>query len=118
MDRLSLLHRTGQLWEFNLWLSAVMAAGLALGARRWVLSGLSYVPDEELRSALEVVVWFGPVPFSFLTSIIALLPIRCPRCKTKWLWRASSTQDSRQWNTCLLSLTECPSCPYPEPPRD
>lgn len=44
--------------------------------------------------------------------LLALLFIRCPRCGSRWLWKAVSQQEHSQWLSTLLSNSTCPSCAY------
>ena len=49
----------------------------------------------------------------------ACLSIRCPRCRSPWLWRAVNSRDhSFNWLVLMTTQTQCPDCGWPgEVPR-
>ena len=42
--------------------------------------------------------------------IIACVFVRCPHCKTPWVWLAVSKQSPGRWYQWLMELGHCPTC--------
>ena len=40
--------------------------------------------------------------------------IRCPACRTQWVWNAMRQQSASRWLYALLSARVCPVCGYPD----
>ena len=47
---------------------------------------------------------------SLVGFVVACIFIRCPKCKTAWVWMAVSKQSPSKWLQWLLTLNHCPTC--------
>ena len=100
----SILYRTQQSWKLT-----VAAGGIIISG---VLVTLSLIrinlPPTRVSQQLGIV--GGLV--SLLSFAFPLATIRCPKCGSHWLWRATM-QKEINWRQWLLSQRVCPKCQSP-----
>jgi len=98
----SIIKKTGQMWKLNLafMLTILGAASLFYGIN---------IADAQPDSLAVSLVLCGII-VALASLIFGIVSIRCPNCKTPWLWQGISGKSSNQWLIWLLSRTECPKC--------
>ena len=58
-------------------------------------------------SALMALIVFG-----FIGLLFAFLAIKCPVCRSHWVWVAANERNKSEWPMWFLKLRECPKCGY------
>jgi hypothetical protein len=101
----SYLKRTGKTWKFYLFFIGFPLLGLAPVAL--VLNGS--IGDQGTRSMLFITLGLA---FAAIGFILAVVTIRCPKCKTALLWKAVKEQSHQQWFLWLVQLEACPVCKH------
>ena len=89
----SLLKRTNQAWKLRIMYGGLVVAG--------ALMVLGRSMTERLTTEQVVAITLSGVLVGLASLAFACLGIRCPACKSRWLWRVVSTEKSGDW---LLSL--------------
>jgi len=95
----SIVTKSGQLWKFWLGLSGVMIGGLSM------MIGLVILKHE-----IGIILLLSGSVIAVMSFVFECMAIRCPGCKSRWLWTAIKSQDSSNWLWWLFSQTECPTC--------
>ena len=98
----SLLKRTNQAWKLRIMYGGLVVAG--------ALMVLGQSMSESLTTEQVVAITLSGVLVGLASFAFACLGIRCPKCKSRWLWRAVSTEQSGEWLLSLQSQQSCPAC--------
>ena len=94
-----LLRATHQFWKLQLFLN-----WLFLGITIFALSFLSTFKQHQLAlTLLYLAVTGSGIAF-------AIISIRCPKCRIRWVWWAASNVKNGRWFTWLKNETQCPGC--------
>lgn len=99
----SLLARTRQTWKLRTAITSWLLAPVLMVAP-WAL-GLS---SESLSHGALLLATLAAAN-GFVLSFI----IKCPRCRTRWFWRAMQSRAPGDWHEALKSQSICPTCSYP-----
>ncbi|HXQ39584.1 MAG TPA: hypothetical protein VN843_36635 [Anaerolineales bacterium] len=99
----SYLKRSGQLWKFYLF-----ALGLPLAGFVSFTVGLNGIGQHNVNLAIFFIL-FG-LSLSLLGFVIAVLSVRCPKCRTRLLWHAVTKQSFETWFSWLMTSETCPVC--------
>src|SRR5262245_13313490 len=76
------------------------------------LATIDRVPD-----GLTISLVFGGILVGLAAAVLAATTIRCPSCKTRWVWKSWRTQSVGNWLYYLMSHRACHECGYPDTPR-
>jgi hypothetical protein len=99
----SILKKSGQWWK-------------ALAAF-WILVlsclTLAVTVNFTLSVRLSTIIIISTLALSTVVSALACLAIRCPNCKSRWLWHAAAKSKFNGWLSSLLEAKSCPQCGYP-----
>lgn len=98
----SVVKKTGQIWKLIVLFSMLMVGSISL------FCGIYLMKDLPQATAMTLVL--GGIIVSFASLGLGVLTLRCPHCKSRWLWHAFSTQDHRDWLFWLMSKATCPKC--------
>jgi len=99
----SYLKSAGQMWKFYLFFASFPVIGLVL--LTLAVNGLA---DENVNHSIFLVL-FG-VGLGLSGFVLGVLTVRCPKCKTRLLWKAVKEQPSQDWFSWLMRLERCPVC--------
>lgn len=97
----SAVKKTGQLWKWT-----VSSALVILGAFA-MFAGI-VMPADDARTTFVLVI--AGLMVAVIGLVLALATIRCPRCRTPWVWWAMKSQSAGTWLVWLMSRTHCPRC--------
>ena len=103
MGERSLIRRTGQLWKLRLsfwWLPII-------GLVTTVAAAFDVVGRTAEEGAVLILGGLALVVASYVWGVGT---IRCPRCRTRLLWRAMRDKTPGEWLGWLLALEVCPTC--------
>ena len=91
------------MWKFYLSFIACPVVGVALVflALKGMAGGNADV------SAFLILFGLGLALFGF---VFGVLNVKCPKCKTRLLWKAIREKSSQNWFFWLMSLESCPIC--------
>jgi hypothetical protein len=101
----SYLKLTGQMWKFYLFFMAFPLLGLELIGL--VLRGS--IGDQGTLSMLFISLGVGLAVIGF---ILAVITVRCPKCKAALLWKAVKGKSHQNWFDWLVQLDACPVCKH------
>jgi hypothetical protein len=102
----SLIKRSGQMWKL-----ALGGSLLAAGAGLVLLSAAGVQSSNDSRFVLTL---FSGFALFFLSSVVLVLFVRCPRCHAKLAWRAVAEGSALNVAGRLLTMVRCPRCAYPD----
>jgi hypothetical protein len=101
-DRKTFLDATGQ-------------ANLVYGAIAVILFGALWIWRVDKRQFdgywMVPAILAGPI-LTFGPLVVLFVRIRCPRCRSRLLWRAARSESAGSFLTGILVATECPVCRY------
>jgi hypothetical protein len=95
------IKETNQSWKLVLSLLGLLIGGAGM------LYGIHVMKE---GGNLSVCIDLASLVTMFLTSLFAVISIRCPNCKLKWVWYAVSTKEVGEWLPWLISFQSCPCC--------
>jgi hypothetical protein len=96
------LYKTGQLTKL---IGGFAVAALALFVEHRV---------QQLDVSSEVFMWgiFLGLFVTFAAFAFVCLTVRCPKCRSRLVWRAVRTQPFYNWGSELFTCTVCPVCGF------
>lgn len=100
----SYLATAGQGWKLKLFVASLIAGGAVMA-----FGFLNASPNVDRFAAMA----FGGALFCLIALTLACIAVRCPKCKTRLLWKAMREQPAQQWYIWLTGLKACPACPLP-----
>jgi RsiW-degrading membrane proteinase PrsW (M82 family) len=107
MNHSPIIEATKQSWKLLLLAIALFLSFciMAFG----IYSTISHIAISADNAVITTIIG---VVAGLITSIIACLSVRCPECRTSWIWHAVSKENSNQWVPWLLSVSKCPKCNF------
>ena len=67
-------------------------------------------PQQDQRQALTMILFAAAV--TVIGLCVPLVLVRCPRCRSRIVWRAMRQRSPNEWLTWLMSLVVCPDCGF------
>jgi hypothetical protein len=110
MFRKSVISKTRQVWKLSVSFTVEMLAGVGM---MYAQSQIGVLSSSDFTLIMLSSVVLGLSAFAF-----GCLSVRCPECRTRWVWMAVSKQHTDAWLPWLMSLSACPSCPAAAPSTD
>ena len=101
----SIITKTKQMWKLKLTFLLAIVGGLAL------FYGI-YMINKDGKPDVVVPFMLGGIVLALGSLVFGSLSVRCPKCKTRWLWEAISKKSSNNWLAWLMAQPVCPSCNY------
>jgi hypothetical protein len=98
----------GQMRKFYLFFASFPAVGLVL-----LTLELNGVAGKNANFSTFLVL-FG-LGLALSGFVLGILTVKCPKCKTRLLWKAVKEQPSQGWFGWLMSLERCPVCKNSRP---
>ena len=96
----SIIKKTNQWWKASLAFWGVVGSNIIL------VTGLTNLKNEDLAISLVLTgIIIGITSVTFACSAI-----RCPICKTPWVWQIINNKKVSEWLHQLLNQSECPKC--------
>ena len=95
--------------------AALALVGLIVGA---VLSFFASAFPHLDHSTIGVIFDLLGIAAALGCFFFACRSIRCPACRTQWVWDAVRRQSSTRWLSALLEARACPACGYPDVTSD
>ena len=97
-----IVERTKQAWKMK------FVLGLAVLVNLFLIASLILIHEFNVLGLSEYA--FASVLVCMILYAYPCWAIKCPECKTRWLWWAVSTLHSQQWLRWFVAQEECPSC--------
>ena len=96
----SIIKSTNQLWKLVASFTGLVIGGILM------FYGLVNIKNETIIVAfISIDLIIGIVSFLF-----GCFAIRCPTCKSPWVWVAINTKNTNSWLHWLINLDHCPKC--------
>jgi hypothetical protein len=103
-DQLSIIKDSNQMWKIFVFLIITALCGATI-----IFQSLLYAPIGKSETMVLVI---AATILGILTFVWASFSIKCPNCKSKFVWYAVSKLNSGKWLSWLLSSDKCPTCGY------
>ena len=101
-SRDSLLSKANQVWKLRAMYGAVAVSAILMIIATWQIDAFT-AEQFALVMLSGIVIGIGGL-------ILACVAISCPKCGSRWLWRALRTQQSGTWLHWLQTQDACPAC--------
>jgi hypothetical protein len=104
MKEQSLIYRTGQWWKIELVFWALIFTSVLMFFGMFMMF------------LYESFFWLaaGSILAGIINLIFACVSVRCPVCKTHWVWLAISSNTPTGGISWLIERSTCPVCNEPE----
>jgi hypothetical protein len=102
MFRDSFVGKTGQSWKIVTGFLGMWLGLFGLFGSLWM--------DDIGREMVNVAVFF--LAAAIVSCFYGIFGPRCPRCRSRPVWKAVSEQGVGSWLHCLIQLRQCPACNY------
>lgn len=103
----SVLSLSRQTWKLY-----AMTLGVVIAGALMVVAQLNI---ESMSAERFAVVMLTGSCIALGSLLIAFAGIRCPTCRSRWLWQAATKQRSGNWLNWLSALKRCLPCGYGGP---
>lgn len=105
MNEQSVIAASNQTWKIQLSILGVLVGGILI-----IVETLTRAEGEQL----SFLVHFGSSFLVVSSFAFACAAIRCPRCKSKWIWQGvNARKGSAGWLLRIMTLRCCPVCRWP-----
>lgn len=96
----SIIKKTGQWWKANIFFWGAVVGGTIM------FIGLANLESRALGFSLVL----SGIFIGLGTFIYGCVSIRCPNCKSPWVWQGVSGKSHNEWVHWLLKQSKCPNC--------
>jgi hypothetical protein len=98
----SIIVKSGQGWK--------LAISVVTFVASW--GGIIVLLSSDGGGRQSVLTLMALIVFGLIGLLFSFLAIKCPVCRSHWVWVAASKRSKSEWPMWFLKLRECPKCGY------
>jgi hypothetical protein len=101
MQKFQLIKNTNQWWKLTLGFTIFTVGGVFMAFGIYLIN--------QSKAMGHLLLPIGTL-IGLIGALFACLFVRCPHCKTSWVWIAISTKSPNEWYYWLMELEACSKC--------